>query len=234
MKRCLTPIGAVLATIILTGSGCAALKSAAIRQQKVVVRPASTNMVAVVATNRIASVAARTNEVAEITADGAAVVRREVSYVTNVAYVPVTNFVEVITPEVYWLSNSIAAPLRSGAQIAGGAASAAGIPFADAAIQLALVGLAAFLGYKNRKAKAAAEAEAEGRALAETKLSQAIRVGEVLVDNFEALRQAALKIPQYQQVDDQVMRVIQEIQRAAGVKKDVAEIVEQRTGETKP
>lgn len=70
------------------------------------------------------------------------------------------------------------------------------------------------------------------------KLQEAVEQGAVLaqtlVKNVEQVRSAALAAPNYKAIDDRVMQGVKDVQAAAGVKAQVAELVEKHTDTTIP
>lgn len=230
-------MGLLLAGVLFTAPGCKAVEQFLVKRQTVELRPAQTNQVDVVSTNLAAVVEQKVETVvikpAEQKPDGTfvpAVIDTRTVYATNFVPTLVTNRVEVVTPAVTYEERTLNPTAVQGAERV---ASMTGVPWLDTGVT-ALGGLGTiFFAWLNRRNKEKAVRLADGITEKESALKQAQVVGEVLVENFEELRKAALKVPGYVEHDAKVMRTVQQIQAAMGVKGKIAQIVEEKTDYTK-
>lgn len=194
---------------------------------RTLVRPAQTNIVTKYYTNEVTVI----NRQPVITTElnpipGESEIRTtNIVNVTNVVFDVRPTQVPVVTPPVYYDARTIDPAALAGAQVLG---SAAPFPWAAAATGLATTIGTALVGFLNSRAKskALAEADADNEHLA--------TAAETLVGNFETLRKTALTVPQYQALDERVMREVKQAQAAAGVKATIADVVEDHTEFTKP
>lgn len=126
----------------------------------------------------------------------------------------VTPRVEVIYAPAQYFTNLVPrAEISMGLGLAG---EAAPFPYAATVVGLIGAGIGGYASWRNRKNQAIAE-----------------RITGTLVDNFETLRQTALTIPAYTpDMDKKVMNVVKKAQSLAGVKAEIAAVVEERTDTT--
>lgn len=228
-------MGLLLAGVVLV-SGCG-MQDYLVKRVPVIARPGSTNQVDVVSTNQTPVVETKAETVvvkpAETKADGTfvpAVLDTRLSYMTNFIATLVTNRMEIVTPPVVYTNVTLNGSVVQGAERV---ASLTGVPWADTAVTgLSAIAAVVFGFFNNRNKKRALDL-ADGLAQKETALQTAQLVGKTVVENFETLRQAALKIPAYAEKDAEVMKVVQKIQDAAGVKMDIHQLVEDHTPYTK-
>ena len=202
---------AALATLI---AGCQTTRE--------VIRPAQTNYVDLTVTNTL-PVVGRTEVVSTVlnpVPGGPELRVTNYTTVTNIVTEVVTNRVQIITPEVAY--NKVA--LDPTAQVVGSiGASAAPGPW-GAGISLGLTVFASVLaGISERRRR---KAVGENETLA--------TVADTLVQNVEQVRSAALKFPEYQKIDGKVLRAIEDLQRIAGVKTEIHNLVEEKTETTIP
>ena len=196
---------------LILAVGCSGLSP--VRSQTIVITPAQTNLIPVVTTAPIVT----TNQVVRVM-NGVTVASPLVT--TNV--IQFTNWTSQFIPAVTYQSNYIAPDWFRGIEVIGDVAP---FPWAHGVATGILALATTGLGWLNRRN--AAKAAANLTALDEAKI-----VGVTLVDNFEALRKAALHIQAYRDVDQRVMQNIKEVQKAAGVKLAITEIVDDRTDNT--
>ena len=185
------------------------------------VRPAQTNVVEVIRTNVVLIV--QTNVVTEARpALGGAppeIITNTV-VLTNVVTSLSTNVLTLVTPAVYYTNLSISPIAQTAVRVGGDLAP---VPWGGAAgsVALGLAGTIFAVVNERRRRKA---------------LGQAMtweQTADVLVDNVETVRKAALQLRGYTPaVDLQVVRSLESAQRLAGVKDIVHQLVEQRTEDT--
>ncbi len=198
----LCAIGASVALL----SGCAGSGNLLLSPGKVdVLRPAQTNLVAIVVTN--------------LAPDGLPQV--------------VTNLQPIILPAITYTNMELSAVASGTIKAAGVAGGLAGVPFSGAIAQGLLAVISLALSWLAVRAKRKLQAEIDGHAETSESLAVAQDVAKTLVLNLETLRKTALTIPGYTaDVDNKVMTVIQQVQEAAGVKGVVNDIVDANTGYT--
>lgn len=238
MKTMRVMMGLLLAGVLVMVCGCGTpLENFLVKKKPVVVRPAQTNQVDVVSTNLASVVESKVETVvvkpAYQKADGTfvpAVIDTRIVNTTNFIPTLVTQRMEVVTPAVTYDERTInPAVIQGGERIA----SLTGVPWLDTGVTVAGALGAAVMTFFNNRNKKRAIAEAEGRKAAEGALETAETVGVTVVQSFEELRRAALKIPAYAEKDSEVMRLIQKLQDAAGVRPEIANIVNEETDTTK-
>lgn len=219
----------ILALVALTG--CSSL---IVKRTPVELLPSRTNIVQVVTTNIVTRevwttnsvqvAPQRTNDLGQILAPVFQLlpVRELISTVALQ-----TNLTPIISPSVWMTNLSLAPTATTAIETAGNLAP---VPWGGLLGQglTALAGLG-FTAYnwlgKRRALKAAGEAQSS----AETFESATVAT----VKGLEELRKVALKVPGYTpDIDRNVMHVVQGIQVAAGVKRVVADIVEEHTSDT--
>lgn len=202
---------ALLSVLLIVLAGCA--------HERVVVRPAQTNFVALAVTNevsRIDSIPKVTTLLPETPGAPPIVLTNWVS-VTNLVSEVRTNVLQVIVPEVAYTNVSLAPGVTAAAQLGG---SLAPVPWAGAATGIATTLAGVIFGWINNRRKN----EALGRA--QTWQNAA----GVLVENFEDLRKAAKALPAWTpDIDRKVMQGIQIAQALAGVKPQINALVEENT-----
>ena len=219
-----------LLALLALSTGCSMLKRTAVE-----IVPARTNIVQVVTTNIVQREVWTTNtvQVATQRTNELGVVLPPVWHLQPVrdlvsTQVLQTNLQTIVLPPVYYTNLALSDSMTGAIHTAGDLAP---VPWGGLAGQ-ALTGLAGIVfGVVNllgrRKAiKAAGEAQQNANDFK--------RAAEVVVQNVEAVRQAALKTPGYTPaLDRNVMRGIQAVQKAADVVHIIAPIVEEHTGSTK-
>lgn len=224
------PILLILALVSLTG--CSSL---IVKRTPVELLPARTNIVQVVTTNVVTRevwttnsvqvAPQRTNDLGQILAPVFQLMPvRELISTLSLQ----TNLTPIISPPVWMTNLSLAPTATSAIETAGNLAP---VPWGGLLGQgltaLAGVGFAAYNWFGKRKAlKAAGEAQSTAQTFEDATVAT--------VKGLEELRKVALKVPGYtEQIDRSVMQVVQGIQVAAGVKKVVADIVDDHTGTTR-
>lgn len=219
-----------LAVLLLTSitclfglTACAQLKSLFTQPGTVEqLRPATTNIVTLIATNAI-TIPAQTNA-----ATG------EITPATTV-YQLATNTTPVIQPPVYFTNLAIASTAQGGLAAADTAGTAAGVPFSHTIAEGLLAVIGGVLSWSNLRNRQKLLATLGDHATTQSALSEAQTVAQTLVQNFEQLRQVALTVPGYtRQIDDKVMTAIQVAQQIAGVKDQINTLVDEHTTTTLP
>lgn len=205
---------AILAFILVALTGCA--------HERVVLKPAQTNEVQVLVTNTVPRVVGK-----EIVSTRLNPVPGGPDIVTT-NYVQETNFVErvetrtqlVVTPEVAYTNVSLSPGVSTAVQVGGAVAP---VPWASAATGIFGTVTAGIFAWVNNRRRQKALGEAHDWA----------NTAKVLVENVEAVRQQAMRLPGYTpEIDKRVVRVLEETQRAAGVKARVEGLVEAHTDYT--
>ena len=202
------------ALLLLTA--CQSAQDFATTETVQVLRPSSTNIVEIVTlhTNQVATTA--TNSTGEI-------------YVAiGLGVVAVTNLQPIITPSLIVTNLSLSSGVSNGIQGAGKLASNLGVPFADA-ISGGLVAIAGLVfGWRNRRARRRAEADRDGTSsqlgAAERALGMAKDATAAVVDSFDTLRDAALKVPGYREHDATVMKLVKKAQALTGTRSEIDSI----------
>lgn len=202
---------------MLASVGCAS--ETFVKSTPVQVTQPTTNVVTVLATNVIDVTVFHTNEVGAVTPS----ITRTVEIQTNQVY--------TVTPAVWYTNVALTAMDTNIVHAAAGGATLAGVPFADVAGQGLLLLLGVGAGWLNNYRKNKALKATIGQK--QTALDTALLTGKTLVENFEAIRTTALKIPEYAKIDDQVMGTIKTAQSLAGVKEIIHGLVEEHTDNTK-
>jgi hypothetical protein len=139
-----------------------------------------------------------------------------------------------VTPAVMFTNQAIAPWIENTLRNLDTGASAAGLPWAHTATTAAL-GLAGLvLGWKNRKARQSLATAYENTDKTWEALEHQKSVAETLVDNFETLREAALTVPGYAEIDHKIMTAVQLAQVKAGsdVGKTIGQMVLAQTAGT--
>lgn len=215
MKNLFAPIFAALGILI---AGCAS--------ERVVVRRASTNDVPILVTNAVPQVTQSEVVRTELNpVPGLPEIRTtNLVTLTNLVSRIETNFVRVIVPEIAYTNVSLAPAVNTGVQVAGAVAP---VPWAGAAAGIfGTVASGIFALINNRRRKEALAAAGVAQSDADSWQETA----GVLVENIEAVRKEALKIPGYtKETDARVVRILELAQAAAGVKPNVTALVESRT-----
>lgn len=130
----------------------------------------------------------------------------EVVSTTNYVVHLATNYV---VTEATWGTNLTVRPGVVAATTAAEGLPVPGAPIAASAVSLAIAAYASWVNRRNQ--------------------SKADQVAGTLVDNFEHLRQTALKIPGYTpEIDRNVMNVVKAAQRDTGAKEAITRIVDTR------
>lgn len=218
----------ILAFLVVVLSGCA--------HERVILKAAQTNEVQVLVTNTVPRVTGK--EVVSTRLNpvpgGPDIVTTNFVSETNLIERVETRTVTEVTPEVAYTNVSLNPAVSSAVQVGGAVAP---VPWAGAAAGIfgtVTSGIFAFIN--NRRRKEALEKARQASGEATTALSDAEQWAEtarILVENVEAVRQQAMKLPGYTaDIDKKVVRVLEETQRAAGVKARVQELVEEHTGYT--
>lgn len=193
-------------------TGCAS--SAFLTKTPVQVAPSTTNYVAKVVTNEIPITLYTTNM------QGVTITTTNFQAITQV----ITN--QIVIPAVYYTNLSLSTNVESIVQQTGQTAGALWPPAAwivTGLLALSHVGL----GFYNNKKLSVAKGETQSA------LQNAKVLGETLVQNVEQVRQAALTIPGYTPaIDEKVMDAVTLLQSATGTKAQIADIVENTTGDT--
>jgi hypothetical protein len=205
----------------------------------VVVRPASTNYVDQVVTNYTSV----TNYVTNVVEIAAATTNANTGEVTPALLQPqilptvtlapkvVTNVVEIRTPPITYDQLSLSPLVPVAAQIA---AEVSPVPWAAAGAGVFSAIASAVVSFVNRRRKLEAEAQA---ANAQSKSATLQAAAEVLVQNMEQIRTAAIGLPGYTpELDTKIVRAWEAAQRGAGanVKELIAAIVAEKTDTTIP
>jgi hypothetical protein len=191
---------------------------------RVILRPAQTNDVALRVTNSVPQLTQTEVVRTELNPVPGGPELRITNTVTltNLVLRVETNVIRVIIPEVAYTNVSLSPVLTTGVQVAG---ELAPVPWAGAASGIFGVlsgGIIAWINNSRRK-----KALDEAYTWEET--------AGVLVDNVEAVRKEALKLPGYtKELDAKVVRGLEVAQRVAGVKDRVHTLVEERTDDTVP
>lgn len=223
---------AVLVFLLMACSGCSSLPGMVTKSEVVTVRPAGTNTVATVATNFILT----TNIVSELVTNATGTVAELLTPQITLTAQVFTNITHVVTPAVTVTNYELGDNFTKVVSGAGRVASNFGIPFADAATSALVAVAGVVFGFFNqrraRQALALADNKTEELTQTQSALVAARDVGTALVANFEQLRAAALKVPGYKEHDAAVMRGVQQLQRAMGVKDTVESIVDETTDYT--
>lgn len=219
-------IAAFIALALLPG--CAWLESGGlVRHTPTVVRAGATNYVERLVTNYVGVTAYITNlvtvQAAGTNALGAyqpAVVQPQLIPTTTMLPVIRTNLEVQILPAVVVDQLSLAPAVSGGVSLAG---QLAPVPWASGAAEIALALAGSVFAFVNhRKAKAA---------LGERDTWQ--NVAKVGVLGVESIRKAALQLPGYTpEIDARVMGGLIGMQRAAGIKAEVEDLVARNTGKT--
>lgn len=229
----------VIASATLLFTGCSAMRGLLTTSTIQELRPASTNVVPVTVTNYVSETRYVTNlvtvvEQATNAATGIvtpAVVQPQILPVVTVQATITTNFITQVTPAVLFTNMAISPAVLGGVQMAGDVAP---VPWGGMAAGIIGAVGTLVMGYFNNRNKKKAIDEADKKDTALSALDQAMIVGKTLVDNVETIRKAALTVPGYAAKDAQVMKVVEQVQRAAGVKSDIHDLVETHTDETTP
>ena len=209
----------VLFSVVLL-TGCGTLLT---NRTPELLRPASTNIVQLVVTNTVEREVWKTNRV-ELPGGGMALQPVQSFIAERVLQ---TNNIVMIQPSVWYTNVSVSPTVTGAIQTAGDLAP---VPWGGLAGQgiAAIIGIVA-AGYNWFGKRKALKDAGVAQSTADT-MQSAVKAG---VLGFEHLRKVALHTPGYTPViDDQVMRVVQGIQVAAGVKPIIAGMVEENTGET--
>lgn len=212
-------------------TGCSSLF---VQRTPVELIPSRTNIVQVVTTNviqrevwttnQVQIAPQRTNEVGQVLPPVFQLM--PVRDLVGVATLQ-TNLTPIIFPAVWFTNMSLGAGATTAIHTAG---ELAPVPWGGLVSQgltaLAGIGFTAYNWFGKRKAlKAAGEAQSS----AETFQDATVAV----VKGLEEVRKVALQVPGYTpSIDKNVMNIVQGLQTAAGVKKVVADIVEEHTGST--
>lgn len=212
LSICALAAGASLALL----TGC--------QHTRTVVRAAQTNTVPVVTSNAVPVV---TESAVVRTALNPIAGEPELRFtnvvtVTNIAWKTETNFLRVITPEVAYTNVSLNPAVATAVQVGG---EFAPVPWANTAVSIFGIVSGGVFGWINNRRRKAALGEAQTWQDTAT----------VLVQNVEAVRKEAMKIPGYTpEIDLKVIRGLEAAQRIAGVKPQVAALVEEHTEDSFP
>lgn len=222
--RVATGLLVLLASVFLFGCQSAGAGGLFLRKTTTVVAPGSTNYVPILVTNYVGVTryltnyvtvqAATTNaQTGEVTA---AVIQPLISTTNAVQAVVETKLQPIILPAKTYDALSLAPTVTGAVQIAGDMAP---VPWASGAGSLLLAAASTVLAVINqRRAKKANDEKATWKDTANT-----------VVANFETLRSAAKKLPGYSEAwDTEIMRVVQGVQHAVGVKETVADLVQEQ------
>ena len=218
----------ILLVVGLAFSGCSSSGGNAsgflIRKTPTVVQAAQTNFVPVTVTNYVGVTRFLTNfvTIAESATNAntgvvtPAIIQPLVSSTNVVEAVVETKLQPIILPAKTYDSLSLAPTVTGAVQMAGDLAP---VPWAGGVASLLTAlggGVLAFINH--RRAKAALDEKSSWQDTA-----------SVVIQNFEHLRDAAKKLPQYTpEMDAQIMRVVTGAQYAMGVKPNVEAVVQEQ------
>lgn len=213
MKTNITLITIALLALSIT-TGCQSTKQ--------VIRPAQTNIVDLKVTNTVPIVGTQAVVSTVLNPVPGEPELRVTNWltITNIVTEVVTNHVQIITPEVSYQKLTLDPTVGVVAQVASETAPGpwgAGVGLATTLIASIFAGIS-----ERRRRKAMGQNET-----LET-------IAETLVQNVEQVRAAALKFPEYQKIDGKVLAAIESIQRVAGVKTEIHNLVEENTETTIP
>lgn len=228
MKSWKLLVSGTLSVSLIILTGCSSL----VKQQVVEARPARTNLVQVLVTNTITTTEYVTNVVVTAASTNATGVVTPPSMQTQIlpqlvlSMQVTTNVTGIVTPALYYTNVVLDPTLSSGVQTVGNLIP---VPFAGTVASGLLALSTLVFGFLNNRNKAKVVALADAHSDTLSALDQAKLVGQTLVQNIETIRGVALQVPGYAEQDAKVMSIVQQVQRAAGVKTDVHDLVEKHT-----